>query len=57
VRCPKTEAALASGASIEDAARTLEQEIRPIDDIRSTADYRRRVAGNLLRQWGADAGR
>ena len=57
VRCPKTEAALASGASIEDASRMLEEEIHPIDDIRSSADYRRRVAGNLLRRWGADAGR
>ncbi|MDQ4080775.1 MAG: xanthine dehydrogenase family protein subunit M, partial [Gemmatimonadota bacterium] len=57
VRCPKTEAALASGASIEEAARALEAEIQPIDDIRSTAEYRRRVAGNLLRRWGADAGR
>jgi xanthine dehydrogenase small subunit len=32
-----------------DAARTaLDEEIAPIDDIRSTARYRRRVAGNLL---------
>lgn len=57
VRCPKTEAALTSGASIEDASRMLEEEIQPIDDIRSTADYRRRVAGNLLLRWGGDAGR
>ena len=57
VRCPRTESALASGASVEDASRTLEAEIQPIDDIRSTAEYRRRVAGNLLRRWGADAGR
>jgi CO/xanthine dehydrogenase FAD-binding subunit len=57
VRCMKTEAALASGASIEDASRMLEEEIQPIDDIRSTADYRRQVASNLLRRWGADAGR
>lgn len=57
VRCPKTEAALAGGASIEDAARALEEEIQPIDDMRSTAEYRRRVAANLLRRWGADVGR
>ena len=27
------------------------EEIRPIDDMRSTADYRRRVAANLLEQF------
>ncbi|MGQ0714259.1 MAG: FAD binding domain-containing protein [Gemmatimonadaceae bacterium] len=57
VRCTRTETALASGASIEEAAGILEGEIQPIDDIRSTAEYRRRVAANLLRRWGADAGR
>lgn len=34
---------------IEDAVRTLRSEIAPIDDVRSTADYRRAVAGNMLR--------
>jgi CO/xanthine dehydrogenase FAD-binding subunit len=48
VRLPKTEAALAAGEPIEDARRTLKAEIRPIDDLRSTAEYRRRVSGNLL---------
>jgi xanthine dehydrogenase FAD-binding subunit len=48
VRLPKTEAALASGASISDAQRVLLDEIAPIDDVRSTAEYRRRVAANLL---------
>jgi xanthine dehydrogenase small subunit len=51
VRLPRTEAALASGASIEEARQILEGEIHPIDDVRSTAEYRLRVAGNLLRQW------
>src|SRR4051812_45796442 len=51
VRVPKTEAALASGKSIEDAVNVLSAEIRPIDDVRSTADYRLKVAGNLLRQF------
>jgi xanthine dehydrogenase small subunit len=56
VRVPRTEQALASGASIEDAAAILQQEISPIDDIRSTAAYRRRVAANLLAQfWNASA--
>ena len=37
-----------AGASIDEAQRTLVDEIAPIDDIRSTAEYRRRVAANLL---------
>jgi xanthine dehydrogenase small subunit len=48
IRAGRTEAALADGASIEEAQRTLDQEISPIDDLRSTAEYRRRVAANLL---------
>jgi len=48
VRASRTEAALAAGAPIAAAQRTLAEEIAPIDDIRSTADYRRRVAANLL---------
>ena len=48
VRLPETERALAAGASIEEAQRLMLAEIAPIDDVRSTADYRRRVAGNLL---------
>ena len=34
--------------------RALEEEIQPIDDFRSTAEYRRRVAGNLLRRFWAE---
>jgi CO/xanthine dehydrogenase FAD-binding subunit len=51
VRLRRTEEALGSGASIAEAARVLTAEITPIDDIRSTADYRRRVAANLLAQF------
>lgn len=51
VRLPQTEAALARGAGIAEARRTLEAEIQPIDDLRSTAEYRRRVSGNLLEQF------
>jgi CO/xanthine dehydrogenase FAD-binding subunit len=51
VRVPKTEDVLASGGAIEDAVAALETEIAPIDDTRSTSEYRRRVAGNLLRQF------
>jgi CO/xanthine dehydrogenase FAD-binding subunit len=54
VRLPLTEAALASGAPIRELRRTLETEIRPIDDLRSTAEYRRRVSGNLLEQFWSD---
>jgi xanthine dehydrogenase iron-sulfur cluster and FAD-binding subunit A len=32
-------------------------EIAPIDDIRSTAEYRRRVAANLLAEFWATCGR
>jgi CO/xanthine dehydrogenase FAD-binding subunit len=55
VRATRTEAALAGGASLEDAQRILLEEIAPIDDIRSTAVYRRRVAANLLARFWADA--
>ncbi len=33
---------------IEDACAALALDIAPIDDVRSTASYRRRVASNLL---------
>ncbi len=48
VRARRTEAILAEGGSIAEAQRTLVEELSPIDDIRSTAAYRRRVAENLL---------
>jgi len=51
VRVPRTEQALADGASVAEAAAILQQEISPIDDIRSTAAYRRTVAANLLAQF------
>jgi CO/xanthine dehydrogenase FAD-binding subunit len=54
VRAKMTEQALADGASIDDAAEILGNEIAPIDDVRSTADYRRRVSMNLLRRFWAD---
>ncbi len=54
VRVPRTENALAAGAGIEAAALILGEEIVPIDDIRSSAEYRRRVAMNLLRRFWAD---
>jgi CO/xanthine dehydrogenase FAD-binding subunit len=48
LRVPSTEAALAAGARIDEAQRMLLDEIAPIDDVRSTVEYRRRVAANLL---------
>jgi xanthine dehydrogenase small subunit len=48
IRAPKTEAVLAGGGTIAEAQRALVSEIAPIDDLRSTAEYRRRVAANLL---------
>jgi xanthine dehydrogenase small subunit len=51
VRVPRTEEALAAGASMAEAQRILQDEISPIDDIRSTAVYRRRVAARLLAQF------
>ena len=48
IRARRTESVLASGGTIVDAQRTLVEELSPIDDIRSTAEYRRRVAANLL---------
>ena len=41
-------------ASIAAAQDALDSEISPIDDIRSTAAYRRRVARNLLRDFLTD---
>jgi xanthine dehydrogenase small subunit len=57
VRVPKTEAALAAGASIDEAMRLLGTEISPIDDVRSTAEYRRTVTANLLRRFWEDTAR
>ena len=51
VRLTRTEQALATGSTIEAAQQILQGEIAPIDDIRSTADYRRRVAANLLAEF------
>jgi len=54
VRAKMTEQALAQGASIDEAMRVLGEEIKPIDDVRSTADYRRQVSMNLLRRFWTD---
>jgi CO/xanthine dehydrogenase FAD-binding subunit len=48
LRCWQTEAVVQQGG---DAAAALAMEIAPIDDMRSTAAYRLRVAQNLLREF------
>ena len=54
-RCVATEAALAGktlrAELVGEARAALEGEIAPLDDIRSTARYRRQVAGNLLEEF------
>lgn len=55
VRAWKTEAALKGrrldSTTIQTAQAELQNELKPIDDIRSTADYRQRVAANLLKEF------
>lgn len=49
LRARAAEAALARG-DVEGAVAAVASDIRPIDDVRSTADYRRAVTQNVLRQ-------
>jgi len=51
LRLSDTERALGRGASVAEAQEILQREISPIDDLRSTAEYRRQVAANLLLQF------
>ena len=52
LRSKQTESALVGKAlskeNILDALKTFEAELTPIDDIRSSATYRKKVASNLL---------
>ncbi len=52
MRAPGTEALLrgrvVNPARIAQARRSLMDEVKPIDDVRSTADYRRQVCGSLI---------
>jgi CO/xanthine dehydrogenase FAD-binding subunit len=50
MRLPRTEAALRAGLPVSRAVEVLRSEIAPIDDLRSTAAYRARVAEALLVQ-------
>ena len=50
-RCPAVEQLLTGRTSVtkpEDLESTIARDVAPIDDIRSTADYRRRVMARLL---------
>lgn len=56
IRPKEAEAALVgrklSPSALNQAARLVRAAVRPMDDIRATADYRRQVAGNLLLRLG-----
>jgi CO/xanthine dehydrogenase FAD-binding subunit len=54
IRALAAETILDQSGDIEAAADLLATDISPIDDVRSTADYRRRVATNLLRRFWSD---
>jgi xanthine dehydrogenase small subunit len=56
IRLAATERALKWGGTLEDAQRALQSEIAPIDDVRSTAEYRRRVCANLLARFWSEVG-
>jgi CO/xanthine dehydrogenase FAD-binding subunit len=55
IRCPQVESLLKGELVrpqlIEECRRKLASEVAPIDDIRSTREYRTRVAQNLLEQF------
>jgi len=61
VRAPRTEATLDGAVptrmTADAAADTLQSEIEPIDDVRSSADYRRAVAGRVLHRLVREEGR
>ena len=58
VRCARAEFVLGEGGTVAQAKQALLEEIAPIDDLRSTAEYRKRVAANLLEKfWNDTSGR
>ena len=60
IRAPATEAVLEGTRPtpevVDRAAETLAGELNPIDDVRSTADYRRAVSARVLHRLLRDAG-
>ena len=57
LRLSETERALGGGVTLAEAQAILQGEISPIDDLRSTEEYRRQVASNLLGQFCAETRR
>jgi CO/xanthine dehydrogenase FAD-binding subunit len=52
VRAHKLEAYVAGGGrAVAEAQRLVAEDVTPIDDVRSTAEYRRRVVANLVADW------
>ncbi|MGZ3405842.1 MAG: FAD binding domain-containing protein [Polyangia bacterium] len=52
VRAHKLEAYVAGGGrDVAEAQRIVAAEVAPIDDVRSTAEYRSRVVANLVASW------
>jgi CO/xanthine dehydrogenase FAD-binding subunit len=51
LRALEAERAIVAGEPAEEVSAALGRAIAPIDDVRSTAAYRRRVADNLLRDF------
>jgi CO/xanthine dehydrogenase FAD-binding subunit len=51
VRALEAEQAIVAGEPFERVSEALARAIAPIDDVRSTSAYRRRVADNLLRDF------
>mgnify|MGYP001603880014 CR=1 FL=1 len=55
VRAHKLEAYVAGGGrDAAEAQRLVAEDGKPIDDVRSTAEYRRRVCANLKKQFNDD---
>jgi len=51
LRLPSVEAALTGSPIDPDAADLVAQDITPINDVRSTAEYRNQVATRIVRSW------
>lgn len=50
IRTPRAEEVLLKGGTVEEACRVVADEVFPITDLRSTADYRQAMAPVLLRR-------
>lgn len=53
-RLPRTEAILTAGGSMDEARQAVVDEIAPLDDVRSTAEYRRAVSANLVSRFWSE---